>query len=255
MLSRIQSYLKFLLASTNAHGVQSPFVFDLVRKCFYDRRNHLEYKIVDEFRKEMSVNQNVIEVEDFGAGSTVFKSNRRKVSDIAKNAGISRKRARLLFRIVHYYNPENILELGTSLGIATAAMANADASITTIEGCKQTAAIAEAAFGKFGFRNVNLQIGSFDRVLPKFSNTKFDLIYFDGNHRQDATLNYFEQLLSTAHNDSIWILDDIHWSPEMESAWEIIKQHPAVTVTIDTWQWGFVFFRKEQAKEDFMIRV
>jgi hypothetical protein len=41
----------------------------------------------------------------------------------------------------------------------------------------------------------------------------------------------------------------------METAWEMIKKHPKVTVTIDTFQWGLVFFRREQHKEHFIIRV
>jgi hypothetical protein len=86
---------------------------------------------------------------------------------------------------------------------------------------------------------------------PKTQN----LIYFDGNHSKKATLNYFELLLPTICNDSVWIFDDIHWSNEMEEAWETIKKHPKVTVTIDTFQWGLVFFRKEQEKEHFVIRT
>jgi predicted O-methyltransferase YrrM len=81
------------------------------------------------------------------------------------------------------------------------------------------------------------------------------LIYFDGNHSKKATLDYFELLLPTICNETLWIFDDIHWSPEMEEAWEIIKKHPKVTVTIDTFQWGLVFFRSEQPKEHFVIRT
>jgi predicted O-methyltransferase YrrM len=81
------------------------------------------------------------------------------------------------------------------------------------------------------------------------------LIYFDGNHSKEATLEYFELLLPTINNETVWIFDDIHWSPAMEAAWEVIKNHPKVTVTIDTFQWGIVFFRTEQPKEHFVIRV
>ena len=81
------------------------------------------------------------------------------------------------------------------------------------------------------------------------------MIYFDGNHQKEATLQYFNQLLKTAHNDSVFIFDDIHWSKEMTEAWETIKNHPKVTVTIDTFFWGFVFFRKEQVKEHFIVRL
>ncbi|HEU0137328.1 MAG TPA: class I SAM-dependent methyltransferase, partial [Flavobacterium sp.] len=77
----------------------------------------------------------------------------------------------------------------------------------------------------------------------------------DGNHQKVATLRYFDLLLPTVTNDSVWIFDDIHWSRDMEDAWEEIKAHPKVTVTIDTFQWGIVFFRKEQRKEDFFVRV
>jgi hypothetical protein len=41
----------------------------------------------------------------------------------------------------------------------------------------------------------------------------------------------------------------------MEEAWNIIKEHSLVTVTIDVFQWGIVFFRREQPKEHFIIRV
>ena len=83
----------------------------------------------------------------------------------------------------------------------------------------------------------------------------YNLIYFDGNHSKEATLAYFEQLLPTINNETLWIFDDIHWSSAMEEAWEQIKEHPKVRVTIDTFQWGLVFFREEQAKEHFTIRL
>ena len=85
--------------------------------------------------------------------------------------------------------------------------------------------------------------------------TTYNLIYFDGNHSKKATLEYFELLLPTLTNDAVWIFDDIHWSKDMEEAWEIIKNHSKVKVTIDTFQWGIVFFRKEQEKEHFVIRT
>src|SRR5690606_10430510 len=89
----------------------------------------------------------------------------------------------------------------------------------------------------------------------KVSTANYQLIYFDGNHSKKATLEYFNLLLPTIQNDTVWIFDDIHWSSEMNKAWQAIKKHEKVTVTIDTFQWGLVFFRREQAKEHFTIRV
>ena len=263
MLFQIKSYLKFLWNSKNEHGVHSPFVFNLLTKCFYDKRSKPEYSILKNYRKSLLENKSFIDVTDFGAGSKVFKSNRRQISKIAKTAGISSRRAELLFRVTNYFQPKNVLEIGTSLGLATSALAlgNPKAKIITLEGCPETANQCQLQFQKFNFNNVDSVITEFENYLQdiklrlKTEAENFDLIYFDGNHSKKATLAYFDLLLTTITNDSVWIFDDIHWSPEMEEAWEAIKNHPKVTVTIDTFQWGFVFFRYEQEKEHFVIRA
>lgn len=259
MLFQIKAYLKFLWHSKNEHAVHSPFVFNLITKCFYDKKVKKEYTILEEYRNALLKNKNTIEVTDFGAGSKVFKSNTRMVAQIAKTAGISKKRAELLYRIVHYFQPENVLELGTSLGLATSALAlgNKNAKIITLEGCPNTANQCQLQLQKFNINNVTSVVTEFSTYFStsKFPLLSFHFIYFDGNHSKKATLDYFELLLPTVTNDSVWIFDDIHWSAEMEEAWRIIKKHPKVSVTIDTFQWGLVFFRKEQPKEHFIIRT
>jgi predicted O-methyltransferase YrrM len=259
MVHTIKSYLKFLWNSKNQHGVHSPFVFDLVTKCFYDKKNYPEYSILKNYRNSLLKNENTIEVTDFGAGSRVFKSNTRAINQIAKNAGISSKRAELLFRIVNYFQPNTILEIGTSLGLATSAMClgNKNAKIITLEGCPSTMAIAKNQCELQNLNNIEFVNTKFEDYLNnyKLNTENCQLIYFDGNHSKKATLEYFELLLPTIANDTVWIFDDIHWSKDMEEAWEIIKNHPKVTVTIDTFQWGIVFFRSEQEKEHFVIRT
>lgn len=254
-----KAYLKFLWHSKNEHGVHSPFVFSLVTKCFYDKKSKPEYTPLSDYRKALLQNKDTITVTDFGAGSRIFKSDKRQIAQIARNAGISRKRARLLFRITRYFQPENILEIGTSLGLATAALAsgNSKATITTIEGCPETMRIAKENLCRSGYRNINAVVSEFQTFLDTAISQRktYDLIYFDGNHQKEATLRYFDTLLPTITNDTVWIFDDIHWSAEMNQAWQIIKSYPQVTVTIDTYQWGFVFFRREQEKEHFTIRV
>lgn len=237
-------------------------MFNLVTKCLYDRKNYPEYKQLKSYRKSLLANHHTIEVTDFGAGSRVFTSNTRAISKIAKTAGISAKRAELLFRITSYFQPTTILEIGTSLGLATSALAlgNPKAKITTLEGCPNTLAtakkIAENSNFKIPNSNITFVNTEFYSYLKNFQlpTSNFQLIYFDGNHTKQATLDYFDLLLPTVTNDTVWIFDDIHWSTDMEAAWESIKNHPKVTVTIDTFQWGLVFFRTEQEKEHFTIR-
>jgi len=258
MLFHIKSYFNFLLKSQNQHGLHSPFVYDLVTKCFYDRADHKEYELIKKYRNDLLRNKEIIEVQDFGAGSRVFKTNQRPVFSISKNAGITLHRAKLLYRLTSFLNIKKTLELGTSLGIASSAIAaNEETDLITIEGCPETAKVAKRQFQKYKFKNIDLRIDKFEDQLEKIvqDGSQFDLIYFDGNHQKKATLEYFRKLLPTAHNNSVFIFDDIHWSPEMEEAWEEIKSNPKVQVTIDTFQWGLVFFRKEQVKQDFRIRV
>jgi predicted O-methyltransferase YrrM len=251
------AYLKFVFKSTNQHGVHSPFVYDLVTKCFYDKKGYPSYNKLALFRAALLSNKQSLNITDYGAGSRVFKSKKRAVQHIAKTSGISKKRAQLLHRLVNYLSAKHVLELGTSLGLATSALSlgHKDRKIITIEGCPETARIAKQQFDTFQLNNIDLRVHPFESEIPKLINNTFDVIYIDGNHQKEATLNYFEQLLPTTHNDSVIIFDDIHWSKDMTEAWHKIKEHPKVTVSIDTFFWGFVFFRKEQVKENFNIRV
>lgn len=238
--------------------MHSPFVFDLVTKCFYDKTKYSEYSILKDYRKSLLENKKFIEVTDFGEGSRVFTSNKRQISKIAKTAGISKKRAEFLFRIVRYFQPEYILEIGTSLGLATSALSigNKNSKIKTLEGCPNTMSIAKSQCQLQNLNNIEFVNTEFSSYLKTATeNCNWKLIYFDGNHSKQATLDYFEFLLPTITNETVWIFDDIHWSADMEAAWESIKNHKKVTVTIDTFQWGIVFFRKEQEKENFVIRV
>ncbi len=258
MLQKIKSYLKFLLNSTNKHSIHSPFIYNLVTKCF--NKNTLKQKSTSylQYKQLLLDTKLSVKVTDFGAGSQIFKNDIRKISKIAKVAGISNRKAKLLIRFVNHFKFKNILEIGTSLGLGTTALqlGNTNATITTLEGCPETAKIAAQQFEQFNFKNINIIVGDFKKTLSEaIKNKQYDLIYFDGNHQKKATLNYFESCLTTITNDSVFIFDDIHWSSEMEEAWNIIKQHPKVTASIDIYYWGIIFFRKEQEKEHFIIRV
>lgn len=257
MLYQVQQYIKFLLKSTNQHGVHSPFVYNLATRCFYDKTKYPQYHNIKGFRKRLKQVNDKIEVTDFGAGSNTLKSKSRVISDMVKHVATSQKNAKLLFRIANYFKPNTVLELGTSLGLATQALALAqkNSKIITIEGCPELSNYTKTQFKSQQLHNIQTLTGPFKDIVPEIKSSKFDLVFFDGNHQKDATLSYFEMLLPKAHNDSVFIFDDIYWSKGMTAAWDIIKQHPKVTVTIDTFYWGIVFFRTEQVKEHFTIRT
>jgi predicted O-methyltransferase YrrM len=253
-----KTYLSYLLKAKSLHGTHSPFVYQLLDKVIYDKNQKPEFKDIEKLRKDLLKDKREISITDLGAGSSVNSSKKRKVKDIAKNSAKAPKLAQLLFRLVQYFQPENILELGTSLGISTAYLskANEQAKVTTIEGCPETAKVAQENFSKLNLENVNLLQGNFDDVLPQHlaQIEKLDFVFIDGNHQEKPTIDYFEKCLEKSHDDSIFIFDDIHWSAGMEAAWTHIKAHEKVTVSLDLYFIGIVFFRKEQVKEDFVVR-
>lgn len=245
-------YLHYFLTASNGkgHGVHSPFVFNFITRVLNDSRHFYAYESIEKQRQTLFGNNALLNIEDFGAGSTVTKSNQRKVSDIARTALKSKKYSQLMFRMIDYYQVKTIVELGTSLGITTAYLAsgNLKGNVYTFEGAKQVAQVARQNFKTLLLENIQVVEGNFDITLqPKLSEINtIDFAFVDGNHRKEPTIRYFNLLLEKATEYSIFIFDDIHWSKEMEEAWNYIKAHSGVTLTIDLFFIGIIFFRKEQ---------
>ncbi|WP_225035540.1 O-methyltransferase [Winogradskyella sp. SM1960] len=254
---QLKSYIKFLITSTNQHGVHSPFIYNFVTKCLYSKTKHQAYTKLKQYKQELQTSKAVLEITDLGEGSKTLDANQRQVSKMAKTSSSSKKDAELLFRLSKYFKFKTCLELGTSLGMGTYAfaLANTNSQITTIEGCPNTSAFAQSKLTGKNIKNVEFIIGNFSDTIPALKQDNYDVIYFDGHHNKLATIKYFEALLPKVHNDTIFIFDDIYWSKGMTEAWEFIKNHKSVTVTVDTFHLGFVFFRREQVKEHFKIRL
>ncbi|MDB5210334.1 MAG: class SAM-dependent methyltransferase [Sediminibacterium sp.] len=254
-------YIKYYLAASNGngHGMHSPFVFTFITKVLNDDRSFYAYQNIENLRQLLLNDQQQLTIEDFGAGSRVKKNNVRSVSDIAHSSLKPKKFGQLLFRIVDAYAPKNILELGTSLGITTAYLASAkgECTVVTMEGAKAVATVARKNFAKLDLKNIKLVEGNFDETLsPTIKKMQLiDMVFVDGNHRYEPTVRYYRELLPAMHEYSILIFDDIHWSKEMEQAWDEIRKDDAVTLSIDLFFIGLVFFRKEQkVKQHFVIR-
>lgn len=254
-------YLHYYLNASNSkgHGMHSPFVFEFITKVLNDKIKYPAYQQVEELRKQLLKDKSIVTIEDFGAGSKAGKNNKRSIASIVKNAAKPKKYGQLLYRIVRYYQPRNVLELGTSLGITTSyfSLAKPDAKLITMEGAAAIAATARQNFTTLNLQNIFIQEGNFDQTLASVISgpSSIDFAFIDGNHRREPTERYFNQLLQATHNNSILIFDDIHWSKEMEDAWGTIKQHPSVRCTIDLFFIGIVLFRQEfKEKQNFSVR-
>ena len=179
-------------------------------------------------------------------------------SRIYKDSEISNKRARLLIHLIQYLKPKNILEIGTGFGINTVVLSSAqrNSKITTMDENEQVVNAIKEMFKKNTIKNVKFLAGNFNITLPRvFNNNTYDFIHFKGSCVNKTILKYFESSLLSIDNNSVFLFENIHSNKESEKVWNYIKKHEKVTVTIDTLLWGFVFFRKEQEKEHFIIRI
>ncbi len=232
-------------------------MYEFAEAVLADKRRFYAYHDIALLRSELKDHKEEIEFTDYGAGSRTFKSNKRKVSDIVKNMSVKPKEGELLFKLVNYFKPQTILELGTCLGLGTLylSMPLYQSKVITIEGCQPLAEMAHSYLSIYGRANVEVRVGQFkDELGPALADLeRLDMAFIDGHHQKDATLAYFEQCLAYTHEDSVLIFDDIYWSEGMMEAWEAIKAHPKVTLTLDFFELGIVFFRKDRAKEHFKL--
>ena len=253
----IARYIKYFFTAKNKHSAQAPFLYEFITKVLNKNSGDTNCKRIEQLRKELCKSEQTIKITDFGAGSHVNDSKTRKVKDIAKNSAKNAKFGKLLYRIIQFYNPKNILELGTSLGISTLylAKANKDSQVYTFEGCPETAKVAQQNFDLHSVQNTTITLGNFNNTLTeKLKEIQtIDVAFIDGNHQEHPTIDYFKKCLKHSNNNTIFIFDDIHWSEGMENAWNYIKAQQKTTLTIDLFFVGIVFVKSELSKEDFTI--
>jgi predicted O-methyltransferase YrrM len=253
-------FIDFLLHSGNRYRVHSPFLYNLTVEVLRKKKLPATTRQLEEIRKECLRSREIIRKTDYGEcdKQRAHRVYPVAVRHIARTSLTPRRNAGRLYRLVRFMMPANILEIGTSLGITTAylASANPEARIMTLEGCPELSRKAKEHFDKLGIKNIELLEGRFEENLPAALERlgKVDLVYIDGNHCQEAMLDYYAQCMAYAGNETIIIFDDIHFSPGTEEAWNIISKKEEVRVSLDLYTTGWLIFRKESSRQHFRLR-
>ena len=257
MLHEAKAFIKYQVKAKGAQSIRSPFLKELYQEIILGDPYYYDYDRIESLRASLLREEREIAITDFGAGSRVFKSNVRKLKDVAKHCLGSPKEGHLLFRSINHLKPQTILELGTSLGVNTLyqSLPNKQASVITFEGCPETAKIAQENFKKFSI-SPKVVVGNLDEALGEEVEglSQIDFAFFDANHQYEPTVQYFQTCLEKAGENSLFIFDDIHWSEGMEKAWEEIKAHPSVSLSIDIFHLGLVFFKKAVEEEHCVLK-
>jgi predicted O-methyltransferase YrrM len=243
----------FLTASRGGHGVHSPFAYSLCESVFYNPHPFYFFEKAEAIRKKLVKDVTLIDCGSFGAGSSAFNSSVRPVNRIARK-GITRQRqSEMLFRLVSFVKPGNVIELGTSIGLNTLYLAEAakPGPVYSIEGSGNLQAFAKKLAKDEEVLNIRFIQGNFANELPQLLSEikQADFVYVDGDHSYSSTVRIFRELLDVRHDSLVVVLDDIYWSREMTRAWKEICRDPAVRLSIDCYYFGVVFFRPEQMEK------
>lgn len=252
----LYKYISYYINSISTKEIHSPFQYKFISEVLECNVEFAKKSRKIEFLRQLLLKNNEeILFVDYGAKKNPDRLI--KINTIAKKSAKNLKYCRLLFNTISFFQSKNILELGTSLGISTMYLSSAtkNGKITTIEGCKEIAKKAEKNFQELGYNNIEIIMARFDDVIDDLlKNNYYDLIFIDGNHTSEATINYFNKCLLYSNENTILIFDDIHWSIDMELAWGIIKDNENVKLTIDFFFLGIVILKKELTKQNITVR-
>jgi predicted O-methyltransferase YrrM len=246
ILFRVRGFLSYLWNGKSRYHVHSDFVFQYINKVLRSNKQQLVWAQIEALRTGLKKDNSPIKALDLGAKKDdAVHSVASKVSATA----IIPIYAKLLSRTTQYFNAANVLELGTGTGISALYLAS-NPSVTkfiTLEGNPELAAVANGLINKLSLSNCEIVVGDFNKILAEalVKLGKVDLAFIDGDHRKYSTLNYYETILPYTHNESVLVFDDINWSPEMVEAWQTIIARPEVTLSLNFYRMGMVFFRKE----------
>jgi predicted O-methyltransferase YrrM len=249
---RTYHLLQYLIKAKTKYYLHSPFIYQFYLNVLEGKT---ETDFVESLRAKLLANTSTISFTDFGDND---KTKTKSIKEIAGKSSITKRYGEVLYLSAKYFKPQHTLELGTNLGLGTAYLAsgNNNGKVYTIEGSTEIQQTAKQNLESISINNVSYFNGSFDKILPDLLNKipSLDLVFIDGNHRYQTTVDYFEACISKTNENSVIIVDDIYWSSEMTEAWNYIKSHKSVTLTVDIYRMGFVFFRPQQlAKEHFRL--
>jgi predicted O-methyltransferase YrrM len=253
---RIISYFSYWLNALGKHSLQAPFIYKLYTETIVGKTSRDKFQPYRQLKSDLSKSDELIENINLGANSKVQNGKIQKLGKLVRDGTSEDKKSQLLFRLAAYNDAKTIVELGTSIGINSCYLSDIPgAQVHTFEGSGLLALKAQEVFSKFNKSNIHLIEGNIDTTLPHFLTTtrSVDFAFIDANHRYAPTINYYQQLKSVAHGGSVFVFDDIFWSEEMTKAWHQIIAEPEVTLSIDLFDLGIIFFLEDMPKQHYQL--
>lgn len=246
MAWRAFQFMGFYWRAKNRYSIHHDKIYDFCLQILDDRRRFYLFGDVRTWREELSLSRQMLDWTDYGAGSQAISSasSFRSVRALYQRSSSPEFKGKWLARLVWWWEAENILELGTCLGVGSSYLAGArkKASYTGIEGSEQLSNYTRKALNRVGASKAQVINGRFENTLSQLlDKNDFDLVFVDGNHTKKATLTYDKMLREKIAGRCLVIYDDIYWNPEMKEAWKQIQQKSENDLCIDLFFVGLIF--------------
>lgn len=238
-------------------SLQGPYISDLYNGLLnYLKDSQSKDLDLEVWREKLLKDGEILEIKDFGAGSKKLKKNQFRTTKAVTRFSTTRRKFNQLYQYFCLQTPGiQVLELGTCTGVNTLYLSRvAQGDLFTFEGAESL--IRKAKEGP-GANKPQYIHGNIKETLPLVLQQipKVDFVLIDATHNYEGTIGYFHALLPYLHEESMVAIADIHWSKEMEQAWERIRQTDSVSLSIDFFECGILIFKKGIHKSHYILDI
>ncbi len=246
------NYLKYKIKAKDEYALHSPFLYQFYTEvvksnCYYHR-----YDEIENLRKQLLKNNQKINLE--------YKPKSQKtIKRIVKKRDISLKVGALLFEMVTFFKPSVIIELEINLGLSTLYLKGASSIKTPLYAFQTSKVLSQYAYSNMNILNYHPTIieGNTKQKLTEFLKEEISLDFIFINLLSDNTkyiIDYFYLLLPKVNDKTIIVFNNIYRSKQEKKAWQKIKTHKSVMISIDLFKVGIIFFQKKQPKQHFTLK-
>ncbi len=245
-------YLSYLFHAKHrkGFGIHSPFVFYLVTMVIEEKLPYYRFVQIENLRtlltktkKKIKENRNGVEKE-------------RRISEFVYESSFSPSYDQLLFRLVNFFKPKNVVEIGDSVGITTLYLATSDTRrpTYTIGESKDLADFAHTTFGKVGLQNIIQLAGSVEEKLPVVLSKEknVDFVYFGRQASVEAMQKSLSLLSSCFTGKTVLLMSDI-WKDDRKKLWESVKKQGGGRVSIDMFHYGILIYNEDLQCENYNL--
>ena len=250
----LSQYIVYRLKARGVRKVHSPFLYAFYQEVMSFKGDPTT-KRIDKHLDDIRQSSEPIQISGFGAGSRKRKTP-NTIGQVAKRSGTSKRWGRFLYKLAQR-SQGPVIELGTNLGIGTAYLASGtNHMVYTVEGCSNLSTFAKDSLTRLELTNVDFLTAAIQDInwYDVLKGKSPGLVYIDADHTFDATVAFYSIFKNLINDQSVIVIDDINWSDEMRNAWQEIVKDDKITLSVDLFFKGLLFFDPALSKQNIILK-